>query len=79
MKNEVIPPDRLVISEGTSAGEEDVCVCVQVCVFMCVCVKQINYSPGGFMFEYVIFQHILLEGYDLFVLRAFIHCSVLCN
>lgn len=79
MKNEVIPPDRLVISEGTSAGEEDVCVYLRACVFVCVCVKQIDYCPGGLMFEYVIFQHTLLEGYDLFVLRAFTHCSVRGN
>ncbi len=79
MKNEVIPLDTLVISEGTSAGDEDVCVWACTCVFVHVCVKQINYFPGGLLFEYVIFQHILLEGYDLLVLRAFIHCSVLSN
>lgn len=81
MKNEVIPPDRLVISEGTSAGEEDiyVCVCVSVSFFVHVCVKQTNYFPRGLLFEYVIFQNILLEGYGLFILRAFIRCSVLGN
>lgn len=57
------------------------CVCLGGCVGVChcECMKQINYFPGGFLFEYVIFQHILLEGYDLFVLRAFICCSVLSN
>lgn len=39
MKNEVIPPDRLVISEGTSAGEEDVCVCAWVGVWVCATVS----------------------------------------
>lgn len=57
MKYEVIPPDRLVISEGTSAGEE---VCVSVCV--CARVKQINYFPRGLLLEYVIFQNVLLEA-----------------
>lgn len=59
MKNEVIPPDRLVISEGTSAGE--------VCGHVRVCVRDINYSPGALLFDYAIFQHILLESYDLFL------------
>lgn len=71
MKNEVIPLDRLVISEGTTAGEEDVRMCV------CVYVKQINYFPSGLLVEHVIFQHILLEGLDLFILRGYIRCSVL--
>lgn len=73
MKNEVIPLDRLVINAGTSAGEED------VRAHVCVCLKQINYFPGGLLFEYVIFQHILLEGSDLFLLRAYIRCSILSN
>lgn len=49
MKNEVIPLDRLVISQGTTAGKLPVRVCL----------KRRNCFPGGLGFEYVIFQCII--------------------
>lgn len=54
----MIPLDRLVISEGTTAGELP--VHVGACVYgVRVCMKRRNRFPGGLGFVYVIFQGII--------------------
>lgn len=58
MKNEVIPVDGLVISEGTTAGELPVHVCA--CVYGCVCVYEAEKLLSRWpWFEYVIFYCII--------------------
>lgn len=71
MKNEVIPPDRLVISEGTSAGE--VCGHVRVCERH----KLLSRSPSVWLCN--ISAYIIGELRSVFVLRSLNRCSVLNN